>query len=277
MLPSEGDALCRAGSAHRAPWPPPDRTPRAAARSRPRAGGRPASAAASLSATHGGDPLADEAGDVVEHIGVVGIDEMILVRRRAVEPARHVLPGEDGDHARHGQRLARLIDVMRAWACGERSTLRCSAPPSPAHQRVVRLAGHDRLGERVGQARAASVLPATSSSTLTMPCNASIDAVIAGAAAEVALERMRQVAGAPRRSKVAAVMIMPAAQKPHWKACASRKACCIGCSLPSLARPSMVVISCPPPRGRRAPGRSGTACRRATPCRRRSRPRRSPS
>ena len=29
-------------------------------------------------------------------------------------------------------------------------------------------------------------------------------------------------------------MIMPAVQKPHWKPCASRNACCIGCSsLPS--------------------------------------------
>ena len=26
-------------------------------------------------------------------------------------------------------------------------------------------------------------------------------------------------------------MIMPAVQKPHWKPCASRKACCIGCSV----------------------------------------------
>ena len=33
-------------------------------------------------------------------------------------------------------------------------------------------------------------------------------------------------------SSAAAVMIMPAVQKPHWNACASRKACCIGCSAP---------------------------------------------
>jgi hypothetical protein len=40
-------------------------------------------------------------------------------------------------------------------------------------------------------------------------------------------------------------MIMPAAQKPHWKACAFRKACCVGCSAPSFASPS---------RGHFAPG-----------------------
>ncbi len=56
---------------------------------------------------HGGDPLADEADDVVEHVGVVGIDQVILVRRRRVELARHVLPGEDGDDAGHGQRPCR--------------------------------------------------------------------------------------------------------------------------------------------------------------------------
>ena len=40
-------------------------------------------------------------------------------------------------------------------------------------------------------------------------------------------------------------MIMPAVQKPHWNACASRNACCIGCSSPSGASPSIVVTSRP--------------------------------
>ena len=40
-------------------------------------------------------------------------------------------------------------------------------------------------------------------------------------------------------------MIMPAAQNPHWNAWASRNACCIGCSLPSWARPWSVVTSRP--------------------------------
>ncbi len=48
-----------------------------------------------------GDPLADEAHHVVENVGVVWIDQMVLVGRRAVEPAGNVLPGEDLDHARH--------------------------------------------------------------------------------------------------------------------------------------------------------------------------------
>ena len=47
----------------------------------------------------GGDPLADEAHDVVENVGVVGVDQMVFVERGAVEPTRNVLPGEDLDHA----------------------------------------------------------------------------------------------------------------------------------------------------------------------------------
>ena len=38
-------------------------------------------------------------------------------------------------------------------------------------------------------------------------------------------------------SRLAAVMIMPAVQKPHWNAWASRNACCIGWSSPSLREP----------------------------------------
>ena len=55
---------------------------------------------------HRGDALADEPHHVVEHVGVVGIDEMVLVRRGAVQPPRHVLPGENFDHAGNRQRLA---------------------------------------------------------------------------------------------------------------------------------------------------------------------------
>ena len=51
---------------------------------------------------NGGDTLPDEAHHIVEHVGVVGIDEVILVGGRAVEPARHVFPGEDCDDTRHG-------------------------------------------------------------------------------------------------------------------------------------------------------------------------------
>ena len=106
-------APCRAAPARPAASPRPDRRRPAESHTRPRAAGRPSSAAASRLRDHGGDTLADEAHDVVEHVGVVRIDQMILVRGRAVEPARHVLPGEDRDDARHGQRrcLCRCEDA----------------------------------------------------------------------------------------------------------------------------------------------------------------------
>ena len=57
----------------------------------------------------GGDPLAHEANDVVEDVGVVGIGEMVLMQCGAVETAGHVLPGIDVHHARYGQG-PRLVD-----------------------------------------------------------------------------------------------------------------------------------------------------------------------
>src|SRR5580693_7861798 len=44
-------------------------------------------------------------------------------------------------------------------------------------------------------------------------------------------------------SSALAVMICPFWQKPHCGTCSSIQACCNGCSLPPLARPSSVVIS----------------------------------
>ena len=48
---------------------------------------------------NGCNTLPDETNDVVQNVGIVGIDEVIFVRRRAVEPARHILPSEYGDNA----------------------------------------------------------------------------------------------------------------------------------------------------------------------------------
>ena len=54
---------------------------------------------------HGGDPLADEPRDVVEHVGVVGIDAEVVVAGRREGPPRDVLPGENGVDPRNGERL----------------------------------------------------------------------------------------------------------------------------------------------------------------------------
>ena len=117
---------------------------------------------------------------------------MILVRGRAVEPARHVLPGEDRDHARHGHGLVAADARMRACACGERSTLRCSSPAHGHIHGVARLAGDDRLGERIRQAGAAGV-----AGDVVLDFGHALqrvgDRAVAGAAAQIALERVRQV------------------------------------------------------------------------------------
>src|SRR5256885_8105079 len=44
-------------------------------------------------------------------------------------------------------------------------------------------------------------------------------------------------------SDLLAFMICPFWQKPHCGTCSSIQACCRGCSLPSFAKPSSVVIS----------------------------------
>ena len=71
-----------------------------------------------------GDALANEAHNVVEHIGVVRVNQMVLVDRRAVELSRNVFPGEDRKHAGNRERPLPADAQICAWAWGERSTLR---------------------------------------------------------------------------------------------------------------------------------------------------------
>ena len=52
----------------------------------------------------GGDALAHEADDIVEQPDIVGIDQMILVQRRAEQALRNIFPGVDGHDAGHGER-----------------------------------------------------------------------------------------------------------------------------------------------------------------------------
>ena len=53
------------------------------------------------------------------------------------------------------------------------------------------------------------------------------------------------VPSSPRRRRLADVMIMPAAQKPHSNGWRIENHCCIGWSFPSLASPSRMVTSRP--------------------------------
>src|ERR1700682_4338445 len=55
----------------------------------------------------------------------------------------------------------------------------------------------------------------------------------------------RSVGFGLRSSSCLAAMIIPGVQKPHCRPCSSQNACCRGCKVVPLARPSMVVISAP--------------------------------
>ena len=141
---------------------------------------------------HRGDALSGEAHDIVEHVGVVGIDEMILVQCGAVEPPRHVLPVIDRDDAGHRQ-CRRLVDPRDA-----RMSMRRAQHLEVQHarhrdvHRIARPAGQDRVGEGIGQAGAAR-LAGRVRLDVALPVQRVGYRAITGAAAEIALQRMRQV------------------------------------------------------------------------------------
>src|SRR6185503_11422701 len=105
----------------------------------------------------GGDPLADEAHDVVENIGVVWVDQMILVQRGAVEPAWNVLPGEDPDHARHRHGLVASDGEDARVGVRRAQHLEVQKPLDGHVHGVARPAGDDAFGERVRDAGTAGL------------------------------------------------------------------------------------------------------------------------
>ena len=105
---------------------------------------------------NGGDPLPDEADDIVEDVGIVGIDEMILVGCRTIEPARDVLPGEHGDDARNGGRLIALDGFYARVGMRRTQHLEVQHFLHRRHvERIARLPRHDRLGEWSAEAGSA--------------------------------------------------------------------------------------------------------------------------
>ena len=140
-----------------------------------------------------GHPLTDEAHDIVEHVGVVGIDQMILVRGRRVELARHVLPGEHGDHAGHRESLVALDRSDARMRMRRAQHLEMERAVRRNVERVARFAGDDRFGERIAQAPAAGVFSAILFLDIDHAVQRIVDRVIAGAAAKIALQPVRQI------------------------------------------------------------------------------------
>ena len=161
---------------------------------------------------HHGNALACEAGDVVQHVGVVGIDEMILVQRGAVEPARHVLPGVGGNDARDRQRLLPVDALDAGMGVRRAQHLHVQEPVDGDVHRVAGLARQDRFGERVGQAGAQRVAGHVRLD-VALAVQRIDDRAVAGAAADVALQRVRRSSlRCWSKAAEAVVIIMPAAQ-----------------------------------------------------------------
>ena len=96
---------------------------------------------------HGRDPLAYEAHHIVEHVGVVGIYEVILMGRRRVELARHILPGEDFDDAGHGKSALALDGLDACMRMRRAQHFQVQRAFHHHVERVACLAGDDRFGE----------------------------------------------------------------------------------------------------------------------------------
>ncbi len=138
------------------------------------------------------DPLADEAHHVVENIAVVGIDQVVLVGGSAVEPARHVLPGEHLDDTWHRHRPSAIDPDDPRMRMGRPQHLEVRHALDGHIHGVASLSGDDRLAEWVRQARPAGlagrVLLGGADALDGVP-----DRAIARAAAKIALQRMRQI------------------------------------------------------------------------------------
>ena len=140
-----------------------------------------------------GETLAHEAHDVVENVRVVGVDEVILVQRGGVQPARNVFPGVHAGHTGHGQRLvladrrdarvrvrrAQDFEVQRAF--GRRDV-----------EGVAGRSGDDRRAERVAQARAGRFAGDVFLG-FADAVDGIVDAAVAGAPAQVAFEMVREI------------------------------------------------------------------------------------
>ncbi len=139
---------------------------------------------------HRRDPLTDEAHDIVEHVGVVRIDHVILVGGGRIKSTGHILPGVDGDHAGHGLRLIALDRRDARMGMGRAQHFQVKRVLHRNVERVMRVTGNDRLGEGVAQTPAAGF-----SGNVVLDIDDAVqrvvDAVIAGAAAQIAFQHAR--------------------------------------------------------------------------------------
>ena len=149
-------------------------------------------------------------------------------------------------------RAAVSMRVMRACACGLRSIAACTMPGSAKSSVYVRGAGEQARIFAAPDARAEDcgvLIASPPRHRVAASLHRAHDVLVAGAAAQVAFEPVADLfvasdSGSARSSSCVA-RIMPGVQKPHCSPCLSQNASCSGCSVPSGASPSMVVIDAP--------------------------------
>ncbi len=135
----------------------------------------------------GGDLLADEADDIVEHAGVVRVHPVVLMPGGREQPIRRVLMGQhgvdtwnrkrrvpvDGDDPSVRVRRTQHPDVKQAFDCGVKRVAR-----SPTHHL------------RTGRSREAAAEGSTGRGILdvVLAVESVLDGAIAGAAADVSFQ-----------------------------------------------------------------------------------------
>ncbi len=135
---------------------------------------------------HRSHALADETGDVIENIGVVRINPIIVMQGRAVRTPRHVLPGK------HPVNTGQGAGLLRADRDNVRMGVRRAQDLKMEHSLhlyvggVASGAGDDGMGQRILQAGAAGVTRAILLD-MTDTRQGILDGVVAGAAAKIAL------------------------------------------------------------------------------------------
>ena len=136
---------------------------------------------------HRSDALADEADDVIQNGGVIGIAAFILVSRARIEFSRRVFPGQNGAHARHRQcgvfadRFDARMGMRRPQQLKMQETGRRDI------ERILRAAADNG---RTGGCRHAAAASAAGLGLLDLAhaANGILDRAIAGATANIAFQ-----------------------------------------------------------------------------------------
>ena len=142
---------------------------------------------------HRRDLLADEAHDIVEDAGILGVHPVLLVSRRREQHRWCVLMRQDCVHAGHGHRR-RSVDrddpCMRMWRAQQ---LDVQQAVDLRVERIARRAANDVGARGCRQAAAERAAGLDARLDIGLAVDRVLDRTIAGAAADVALQRGAEI------------------------------------------------------------------------------------